>query len=142
MRNRVGGMYLNDNKILLVHRIRELDGNIREYYVIPGGGVENNESLSDALIREMKEEIGVDIVKYSNEPKYVYKTDKESHYYYLIEKFNGKIGTGVGPEFNDESYKDHGQYLIEMVDLADIISNKIELVPKDIKDQIIKDISN
>ena len=137
MRNRVGGVYVKDNKMLLVHRIREVDGDIREYYVIPGGGVEEGEDFNTALLREIKEEIGVDVVKYSDNVVYSLE-DKDNHYYYEIYDINGKIGTGCGPEFTDESYKDHGKYLIEMVDIKDILEGKIEIVPKKIRDQIIE----
>lgn len=136
MRNRVGGIYVKDNKMLLVHRIREVDDGVREYYVLPGGGVEDGEDFNTTLLREIKEEIGVDVVKYSDDIKYSLE-DKDNHYYYEIYEIKGEIGTGCGPEFTDESYKDHGKYLIEMVDIKDIIEGKIEIVPKGIKEQII-----
>ena len=37
------------------------DGKTKEYYSIPGGGVENDETLEDTVIRELKEEFQVDI---------------------------------------------------------------------------------
>lgn len=37
------------------------EGRAHEYYSIPGGGVEENETLEDAVKRELKEELSVDI---------------------------------------------------------------------------------
>ncbi len=53
---------INDNEVLTMFRKKKKeDGNYKEYYVIPGGGVELNETLESACIRELKEEYNVDI---------------------------------------------------------------------------------
>jgi len=45
-----------DGKIILIKRISET---FRGYWAIPGGAVEMNETVEEALIREMQEETGV-----------------------------------------------------------------------------------
>jgi len=52
---------VQDNKVLLLQRANTgfEDGN----YSVPAGHVENNEPVSSALLREVKEEIGVEIKK-------------------------------------------------------------------------------
>ncbi len=52
---RVAGIAINDNK-LLVHR-----SIIDDFWSLPGGRCEFFEISNDALIREMKEEIGVEV---------------------------------------------------------------------------------
>lgn len=37
------------------------DGAVKEYYVIPGGGIEENETLEENVTREMKEEFSIDV---------------------------------------------------------------------------------
>lgn len=54
-KNRAGGLLFKANKILLIHRIKDS----KEYWVIPGGGVEAGESFEEAIKREMFEEASV-----------------------------------------------------------------------------------
>lgn len=54
---RVYGLLLSNNKVLLCkERIRDF-----EFVKFPGGGLEFGEGLKDALIREFKEELNLDI---------------------------------------------------------------------------------
>jgi 8-oxo-dGTP diphosphatase len=53
-----GAIIIKDNNILLV---RYADGHGKTYLVAPGGGVHNEEGLSEAVIREVKEETGIEI---------------------------------------------------------------------------------
>lgn len=57
IRIRVAGILVNDGKILLVRH--EKNGN--SYWLIPGGGVDFGESAEAALVREYKEEVGLDV---------------------------------------------------------------------------------
>ena len=50
-----------DNNVLLIERYRKEMNTMLHYYTIPGGGVEDNETFSEAAIRETKEETGCDI---------------------------------------------------------------------------------
>ena len=56
------GIIIMNNKILLGHFGQG------GFYVFPGGGVEPNERLIDALIRETKEETGYDVIRSSVKP--------------------------------------------------------------------------
>ena len=40
MRNRKVGLLIENGKILLIHRIKNINGEIKEYYVVLGGGIE------------------------------------------------------------------------------------------------------
>lgn len=56
------GIIIEDEKVYLMFRRRiEDDGVIKEYYVIPGGGIKENETLEENVIREIKEEFSVDV---------------------------------------------------------------------------------
>jgi 8-oxo-dGTP diphosphatase len=51
-------LVVKDNKFLLAKRNKE---NYKDYWVIPGGGVEFGETIKDAAIREIKEETNLDV---------------------------------------------------------------------------------
>lgn len=52
---------IENDKVLTMFRRKTKDGITKEYYVIPGGGQEGNETLEENVIRELKEEMNVDI---------------------------------------------------------------------------------
>ena len=55
----VSGIILRkDNKILLVKEVLE---DKKEHWIFPGGGVDFGESVENAALREVKEEIGIDV---------------------------------------------------------------------------------
>ncbi len=55
-RIRVSAVLRREGRILLIRQ--EKPG--KEYWLLPGGGVESGESLADALHREFAEELGID----------------------------------------------------------------------------------
>ncbi|MFW9922946.1 MAG: NUDIX domain-containing protein [Candidatus Thorarchaeota archaeon] len=58
MRFAVDGILFKDNKIILIRRGgRTFHG----YWALPGGILEEGESVEQTLLREMKEELGVDV---------------------------------------------------------------------------------
>ena len=137
MRNRAGGILIDNGKLLLMHRIKTVDGKTREYYVVPGGGIEEGETLEDATKRELKEEIGIDVELLSGNPLLSLKEERGTQYFTLVKRIKGEIGTGTGPEFTDESYANKGFYGVEMIDIKDIINGTINMVPKEIKEEFI-----
>jgi 8-oxo-dGTP diphosphatase len=50
----VYGIIVHENKVLLV------EGKHTQKYAIPGGGIEKGEDIEDALIREIREETGIE----------------------------------------------------------------------------------
>ena len=138
MRNRAAGLLIENGKLLLIHRIKKIDGVMKEYYVVPGGGIEENENIEMATIRELKEEVGIDVELLSNEPLLTLRQVNGNQYFSIIKKIGGTIGTGTGPEFTDPSYANMGFYKAEMIPIKDIIDGKINMVPKVIKDEFIR----
>ncbi len=60
-RNRVRAtaIIIKDSKVLLMHRKKKGE----EYWVLPGGGIEENETAEEAVIREVWEETGLKVLQ-------------------------------------------------------------------------------
>jgi mutator protein MutT len=132
MKTRVRAVIIKDGKILLIKRIK---ADIT-YWVIPGGAVEKNETNEQALIRESKEELGIDVaikdllLKIDSEKP---ETKGQVELFYLCEIIGGRMGSGKGPEFQkDSGYA--GQYGTEWIKIENL--KKIDLKPKDISNLI------
>ncbi len=57
IRIRVGALIIREGKILLAEHLK----GGRQYWLLPGGGVEYGESVEEALQRELREEAGLEI---------------------------------------------------------------------------------
>ena len=136
MHTSVRGIVNYNDKIVLIHRIKTKDdGTVRDYYVTPGGKIEENESHEEALSREIKEELGIEI---EIKDLCLELDDRDYNhsfqYFYNCNYKAGELGTGDGPEFTDkENYK--GVFEIVLVDKKEI--SKLNLVPEKIKEILV-----
>lgn len=77
MKHTVRGILLKDRRVLLV------TGHGANFYWTPGGGVEPGESVVETLCREIQEELGVKVKKYTPYYSYAYGNQKVDNF--LIE---------------------------------------------------------
>ncbi|MDQ3099558.1 MAG: NUDIX domain-containing protein [bacterium] len=90
---RCEAVIIKDNKILLIYcKKREL-----EYYVLPGGSLEANETLEQCVLREIKEETTV--IASVEKLLYVYDIkDDLKKYLFLCKYISGEPRIGEGNE--------------------------------------------
>lgn len=128
---------LIDNKVVLIRRKKYNNGQlIKEYYVIPGGHLDENETFEEAVIREVKEELGID-VKITSELLHAYNEDLNiDEKFFECEYLSGKIGTGTGEEWTNPDIEKYGSYEIIFKDINEI--KDINLLPINVKEIIIE----
>ena len=141
-RTRVAGIIFIDGKLALMHRKDVLKRpEMPEYYTLPGGGLEEGETLEEGTKREIKEEFGIDVELVKKLYEITSEKFNQKEIFYLCKYVSGTFGTGEGPEFSgDPKYIEGGKYLPELIDIENL--EKINLMPPEIKNRIIEDIQN
>lgn len=112
---RATSLVVRDGNILLVHRIKH--GEV--YYILPGGAVEEGESIEDAVLRELKEETTLEGSKLKE--VFDYTDDICRNRIFLIEDAKGdevKIGKGT-PEAGKQN--EDNLYFIEWIPVNKIL---------------------
>jgi 8-oxo-dGTP diphosphatase len=95
MRTRAGIILIEDDKIALIERHRAG----MDYFVFPGGGVDEGETPEQGAVREAFEELGIEVgIK---KKVAIIHFDQSIQVYYLVEHVSGEFGTGTGEEFTD-----------------------------------------
>jgi 8-oxo-dGTP diphosphatase len=117
-RGRAAAIIIENKSLLVIHRIK----NGREYYILPGGGIESNENIEAACIREVKEETGLHVTQLS--PIFAYNNQGNSETYFRVQVISGTPILGK-PEVDQHSPED--QYLLEWIAYDQL--SKINLLP-------------
>lgn len=110
-----GITFINSKVLLLYREVKDKDGNYKKYYSIPGGGVENNETVYDTVIREVKEEMQIDVsvLKFLGIDEY-----DDGVCYYFITKYLSGTPTLGGEELvknNPDNF-----YQVSYIDINEI----------------------
>ena len=94
---RVTGVLIEGDKILLV----EQNVTKTRHWSLPGGALEFGETIEQGLIREMREETGLDVsvgnLLYVRD--WIPDDGHVVHITFLVSKLGGNLGTGDGAEF-------------------------------------------
>ena len=127
---RAVGIIIRNKKILLIYRIK--DG--KEYYVFPGGAIEEGESSKEAVIREVKEELSIDKVIID---RFLFQIENRGNkeFYYLIKNFSGQ--PKLGGEEKQRMNQDNQYYPIWLdLDKIQLLDN---LYPKEARLKVTKE---
>ncbi len=128
---RVIGVIVKDDKYL----VQNIGG--KDYYVLPGGHVRVGETSEEALIREIKEEVGIDIVRedfrlFCYHENIFERNGKIEHWieqYYLVDS---------GEKLGKESWSFEENDIDGVKTLNYIFVNKEELEKIDLKPLSVK----
>lgn len=126
-RIRASAIIIKNNRILLIHRKKEG----REYWVFPGGGIEEGETGKQTIKREVKEETGLKVSKAKLAFEELIEGVEQP--FFLCEVEEGKVKLG-GPE--SKRHSKENWYQPEWVGLSKVFT--INLVPESVKIKLIQ----
>ncbi|NQT49455.1 NUDIX domain-containing protein [Candidatus Kuenenbacteria bacterium] len=126
---RVSAIIIESEKILLMHRIKPDE----DYFVLPGGSVEENENNISALIREIEEETSLEIEVGKLLWQVNSEFDERTQYIYLVSKHSGDLKLG-SPE--KERQSEDNRYILGWHDIKDL--KTVKFFPSEIKTKIIE----
>jgi 8-oxo-dGTP pyrophosphatase MutT (NUDIX family) len=132
MRIRAGIILVEDNKVALIERHRAG----LEYYVFPGGGVEEGETVEQGAIREAMEEMGIEVAIRQKVAIIYFGLSKKI--YFLVERVGGEFGTGAGQEFLDvDINSSEGVYVPIWMPISDLPAHN-KVYPADLARLVVK----
>ena len=112
-------MIIRNGKLLLIHRHKPG----RDFYVLPGGGVELEESFEEACIREVREETGLEVLALRLVSRYITLEKEENYYLTKVTQAEPVLG---GAEAERQSPED--SYTFVWVDAAQL--EGLNLLPR------------
>ena len=128
MRKTARAVIIDDNKLLVFFRRKIINNKEITYYAIPGGHVEDNETCEETVVRELKEEMNLDIDIIGFLGKMVVNNQEENYFHAKV--VGGKLQFG-GEELDrncNENYYEIRWLSLDEIDNSGIIA--IDLVKK------------
>ena len=133
IRHRATAIIMKDGKVLLFHRIKPG----HDYFVFPGGGIESGESAEEAMKREIKEELDLEVrvsrplfmIENIDVPDWatIHPDQKQTHHYFLVENYSG-VPKLSGPE--KERANEQNEYHIVWMDQREL-ENTENIFPRE-----------
>lgn len=119
---RAGVALVKNNRLFLIKRQKDTE----IYYILPGGGVELKETPEDAAIREIREELRVDIKLNKKIAEFEHRGNIE--YYYLSENYKGKIKFVGDSMFNSNIIDKEEWVLLNNIHKINLLPEKIKII--------------
>lgn len=138
IKNRASAIIPYEEGLIVIKRIKGNNENIKEYYTIPGGGQEEGETIEEATLREIREELGIEIEL--TDKCYELESQGRKQYFFVAKYKSGIIGSGTGEEMTNTNYEKYGAYIPEIIAREEI--KNIKLLPEEIKNIIISDFND
>ena len=134
MRIRAGIVLIQNNKVALIERHRAgLD-----YFVFPGGGVDEGESPEQAAVREALEELGIEVI-IKQKVAEIQLGQKSRQIYFLAEQTGGEFGTGAGEEYTNSNpdSPEEGIYIPVWIPIEELLLYQ-NIYPADVAKLVVR----
>ncbi len=127
-------LMIHDNHVLVMHR-KKVD---EEYYTFVGGGVEEGETIEEAVVREVMEETMMPTKL--DRLLYIHDYTESEQYYYLCKYISGEPVLGESTEKERMTKASSDIYGPEWMPIE--LLDKRLLYPLEIRDWLIEDLAN
>ncbi|ANF97834.1 NUDIX hydrolase [Paenibacillus bovis] len=131
---RVAGIAIQDNRVLLHTTVKD------DFWNLPGGRVEFNESTEQAILREIKEELDVEVgspkLLFINEDFFEYDSMQfhEIGFYYLVSFPEGHEITTYEDEFS--GIEDEGRLIFKWFPVDEL--QDLEVYPEVLRSELLQ----
>ncbi len=130
MRTRSAAILIHNDSIALIERQRAG----MHYFTFPGGGVNDGETPEQAVLREVHEELGIQVRVLRLVAKLWFRGNPQ--FFFLVEQLGGEFGTGAGEEYSSEHDPARGTYHPIWMPLADLSTKNV--LPRSIAGLVIQ----
>lgn len=130
MRIRAVALLIQNDSIAVMERHR----GGRHYFTFPGGGVDAGEPVEQAVVREMEEELGIQVRVIKHVATVWFSGNRQE--YFLVEQTGGTFGTGSGEEFSSGYDETHGTYLPMWMPIRELLANPV--LPEEVALMVVK----
>ncbi len=126
---RARGIIIKNGELVVMYR--EFEG--RKFYTFPGGGMEDGESETECVKREVLEEMGLIVEPIKK--VYTYIDDKSIQHFYICECTEVKLAKPEGEEYLQN--RNRGLYLPSLIEIFKIPN--LPLMPNEIANEFYND---
>jgi mutator protein MutT len=130
MRTRAVALLIQNDSIAVMERHRAG----RHYFTFPGGGMDEGETPQQAVVREVEEELGIQIRVERLVAEVWFNGNRQL--YFLVEQTGGTFGTGSGEEFTKGYDATHGTYHPMWMPILELLANPV--LPEDVALMVVK----
>jgi 8-oxo-dGTP pyrophosphatase MutT (NUDIX family) len=129
---------IQDGKVALIERHRAgLD-----YFVFPGGGIDEGETPEQAAVREAMEELGIEVA-IKQKVAEIQVGPKSRQVYFLVEQKGGEFGSGAGEEYTeaDPDSPEEGIYIPIWMPIDQLLLHQ-NIYPVDVARLVVKSVKD
>ena len=83
------GIVVTEKGLAVIFRRKTNEKGTKEYYVIPGGGIDEGEDLKEGLKRELREELNIEVEV--NDLAFKVETNERIEYFYNCKYISGNF---------------------------------------------------
>src|SRR5512143_4203891 len=131
MRIRAVAILIENEKVVLIERHRAG----KHFFTFPGGGVDQGETVEQAVIREVEEELGLRVAVKQKVAEVWFQGNRQE--YFLVQRLDGEFGTGTGEEYGDPLPGNlHGTYHPVWMQLSELQGQPV--LPREMAERVAR----